>query len=391
VNQPAEALSRNAVVDRVTSRAWRDQQFRDLLFSRPVEALVQEFGYVPPGFERVSFQPREVDRLRLRQTPGGQSLLVRPKRGDRPLSVVTRQVFGQRELVVVFYTKRCQYQCTFCTLPATSAFSDVNGESIRAQLAAAFETAGSELGKLQQISLGNEGSILDERTFSEEQLDWVLSSCVALPSVRSLVLETRGEFVSEACLDRIIERIAPCKLTLKIGLESADERVREEILRKRMDLESFERTVVTMGRKGVALASYVLLKADPAHSDEEGKADALRTCVYLKELCRRAGTELTLRLNSMYCAEGSLWARWAEEQGWTPPSIFDLADVMIAAREDTVPVFAGLYDEGLSTRTGHYEARPDFQRWALDALERYNQTMDLSLLERVAAGRPSNP
>jgi hypothetical protein len=104
--------------------------------------------------------------------------------------------------------------------------------------------------------------------------------------------------------------------------------------------------------------------------------------------CAKHAVPLTLRINSMYKARDSLWARAADASGWRPPSIFDLATVMLAVQEEGVEVFAGLYDEGLATEDGHYEALPDFAAWALAGLEQYNQTGDLALLRGVAEGRP---
>lgn len=379
--------SRNGVISRVTTRAWHDEGFRTLLFDNPRAALRAEFGSVPEGFENAVFRPREVDRVIARRTRDGRRILVRPKRGDEPLSVVFRRVFCVPELIVVFYTKRCQYQCSFCTLPLTSAYSDVSLDDVKAQLDRALEFAGADVTTIGQISLGNEGSILDDRTFPREQLEYVLRTCAGLPAVEEIVLETRGEFVTERVLDDLLEWTVPGRLTLKIGLESADTDIREHVLRKRMDLEHFESVVQLLGRKGVGLASYVLIKADPGHSDEAGRADAIATCEYLKALCRDSGTRLTLRVNTMYRAENSIWATWAEQQRWTPPSIFDLAEVMRTVLDDGVRVYAGLSEEGLATPDGHYEVRDDFRQWALTALERYNQTGDISLLDAVATHR----
>ncbi|GAA2455888.1 hypothetical protein GCM10010191_88980 [Actinomadura vinacea] len=358
-----------------------------LLLSDPRAALVDEFGEVPEGFENAVFRPREVDRVISRATPSGHRLKVRPKRGDKPLSVVTRYFLGTPELVVVFYTKRCRYQCTFCTLPATSAYGDVPTESIQAQLKAALEFATQELPDIRMVSLGNEGSILDEETFSREQLRYALETCAALPSADEIVLETRAEFATEALLDELVELVSPKRLTLKIGLESADPQVRERILRKKMDLGGFERVVRSLGERDIGLASYVLVKADPSHSDTDGRADAIATCEYLKDLCKSSNTRLTLRVNSMYRAEGSLWSTWAESQGWTPPSLFDIAEVMYAVADEDVQVFAGLSEEGLATPGGHFEAREDFQPWALTALEEYNRSGKIDLLRQVATHR----
>jgi radical SAM enzyme (TIGR01210 family) len=112
----------------------------------------------------------------------------------------------------------------------------------------AFASVGDVLSSIEQISLGNEGSMLDHRTFSRDQLQYVLTTCAELRLVDAIVLETRPEFVTDRLLDEIQQCIAPCKLTLKIGLESADERIRESILRKRMDLDQFERMVCILGK-----------------------------------------------------------------------------------------------------------------------------------------------
>jgi radical SAM enzyme (TIGR01210 family) len=386
-DEPAGDLSRQTVIDRVTRRAWRDDDFRQLLLDDPSTALQTEFGCVPAGFETATFREREADRVISRRKGSVRHVVVRPKHGDEPLSVVVRDMLGAHEMIVVLYTKRCAYQCSFCTLPLASALSDVSFEDVKAQLERALAFAGDSTDSISQVSLCNEGSILDERTLPRDQLEHALRTCAALPRIRDVVLETRGEYVTESLIDDLRRWAAPAAVTLKIGLESADDRIREGILRKKMDLGQFEDVVDLLARKDVGLATYVLLKADPAHSDADGRADAIATCEYVKSLCRGGRPRLTLRVNPMYCAAGSPWARAAAKTGWTPPSIFDVAEVMRAVMTDDVRVFAGLSEEGLATKDGHYEARQDFEHWALDALARFNRTGNVDLLDSVARHR----
>ncbi|MPZ67570.1 MAG: hypothetical protein GEU83_19430 [Pseudonocardiaceae bacterium] len=379
--------ARQSLVHRLTTRAWHDEVYRELLFNDAHAAILDELGEVPHELRNVRFRRRPVDRARVRPTPRGRRLVVRPKYGDVPLSVVKRQVFGVTELIVVFYTRRCRYQCTFCTLPSTSALSDVPLDDIDKQVDVALDRAG-DLSGTRQVFLGNEGSILDARTFPREQLEHVLRRFGALPGVEEFVLETRAEFVTEELIDAILGWVLPARLSVKIGLESVDDHVRENVLRKRMDLDEFEAVVSLLGTRGVGLSSYVLVKADPHHSDEDGKRDALATCRYLTTLCRRTGTRLTLKVNSMYRAANSMWAGWAAASGWVPPSIFDLAEVLLGAAEEDVRVFAGLSEEGLATADGHYEVRSDFALWAQRALEEFNRTGDIALVRNVVARRP---
>jgi radical SAM enzyme (TIGR01210 family) len=375
-------------ISALTERAWRDEGFRSLLFSDPGRALADHFGEVPAALEGATFRPQPADRIRVRPGgSGGREITVRPQRGDQPISAYLRTTLGVPELVLALYTRRCRYHCTMCVLPRASARSLVAKADIARQVDAAFGLVARERSPIRRISLGNEGSPLDATTLPADHLEMVLRRCAAHAGVGSIVIETRGEFATEKVLDQVQSWIAPCDLTLKIGLESADEQIRQQILRKKMDLGAFERTVQLMGQRGIRLSSYVLLKASPWQNDAQGRADAIATCDYLKRLCRAAGVRLELRVNTMYRAEGSLWARWAAEAGWTPPSIFDLAEVLWHVAERGVDVFAGLSEEGLATADGHYPARPDYSPRAKELLERYNTTGDLTLLHEVATFR----
>jgi radical SAM enzyme (TIGR01210 family) len=368
----------------LTRRAWVDPDFAALLFSHPDRAMIAELGHVPPALAGVQFRRRETDRIRVRQDgPGRRIITVRPQHGDEPISAFTRVTLGVPELVIAFYTRRCQSQCTMCTLPQASAHSLVPKDGIARQLDFAFALLDGGF-PIQRVTIGNEGSPFDARTLPADHLKMILKRCAGHPGVQAIVIETRTEYATERVLDRIQEWAAPCDLTLKVGLESADHRIREDILRKRMDLGAFEETVSRMGRRGIALSAYVLLKADPEHTDAAGAADAISTCDYLKRLCRQTGTRLELYVNSMYRAKGSQWARWAANAGWTPPRIQDLAKVLWRVAEPGVAVRAGLSEEGLAAPGGHYDARPDYAPQVSELLHEYNRTGDLELLRAAA-------
>jgi archaeosine synthase beta-subunit len=385
--QLAAGLSRQDLISALTRRAWEDEGFRDVLVSDPARAMAETFGYVPDELAGKTFALRPVDRLKSRPNgKGGRDFSVRPKRGGEPLGVFTRTFLGVPELVIALYTKRCRYQCTFCVLPEGSALTLVGAEQIAHQVDAAFAMVARQQIAIRQISIGNEGSILDARTLPAEHLKMVLERCAAHPGVESIILETRAEFITEQALDRVEEAIGGCRLTLKVGLETADDHIRNDILGKRMDLGDFERAVKLIGARGHKLSSYILLKASPWHTDEQGRADAIATCEYLIRLCEAAGVPLQLRVNSMYRAEGSPWAKQAAAAGWTPPSVFDLARVMEAVARPGVEVYAGLSAEGLATPDGHFDSRPDYRPEAEELMERYNETGDYRLLPAVAAG-----
>jgi radical SAM enzyme (TIGR01210 family) len=354
--------------------------------------MIAAFGYVPPALAGKQFIRREADMIRVRNDgPGRRIITVRPQYGDKPISAFTRVTLGVPELVIAFYTMRCQDMgCTFCRLPEASARSLVPEEGIARQLDFSFALLDGGF-PIQRVSFGNEGSPLDHRALPADHLKMILQRCAGYPGVGHIVIETRTEYATEPVLDQIQRWAAPRDLTLKVGLESADDRIREGILRKRMDLGAFEETVGRMGRRRIGLSAYVLLKADPEHDDAAGVADAIRTCDYLKRLCHQTGTRLELYVNSMYRPEKGPWARRATKAGWTPPRIQDLARVLRQVAEPGVAVRAGLSEEGLSAPGGHYDAREDYSSEVRDLLAEYNRTGDLELLRGTAAYEEATP
>jgi len=386
-DQATVESQRRALVNRVAKRAWFDPEFRRLLFHNSAAALEHEFGEVPQLLTGVEFRATGVDRAYVRGKAGHRTFHVRPKRGDRPVSLVIRDFLGEREAVIVLYTKRCAYQCSFCTLPSVGSHSVVRLGEMAGQLVKAREFVEAFGEPVSRVALGNEGSLLDERTFPADQLRLTMNFAQALPGAREIIIETRPEFVDEATLARLRDWRGRCALSLKIGLESRDDHIREAILDKRMRLSDFESAVHRIATHGHSLECYVLLKSHPGHTDEEARAEAISTCDYVKRLCAIAAVPLTLRINSMYMAKGSRWARLARQSGWTPPSVFDIAEVMWAVRGTRVRVFAGVSEEGLSTADGHFESRADFEPWALRSLESFNAAGRMEDLAKVALHR----
>lgn len=199
----------HVLIDALTTRAWADPGFAEMLFSHPDRAMIAEFGQVPPALAGAQFRRREADRVRVRQDgPGRRIITVRSQHGDAPLSAFTRVTLGVPELVIAFYTRRCRSQCSMCTLPQASAHSLVPKDGIARQLDSAFALLDGGFA-IQRVTIGNEGSPLDARTLPAAHLAMILRRCAGHPGVREVVIETRAEYATERVLDRIQELGCP--------------------------------------------------------------------------------------------------------------------------------------------------------------------------------------
>lgn len=278
-----------------------------------------------------------------------------------PHFFLVRRFAGDNDLMIIFNSKRCRYQCDFCQLPAKSSRKWIAGEDLLAQFVHVIDETKHSLNILDRVSLGNEGSMLDVKTFDPEALQTIVRAIRHLPHVRTLILETRLEFVQAETLLHLASLAPHTQLGILTGFETHDESLREAVLRKREPLSVFEQGLDRVAQGNASLTAYVLFKPSPSMSDAEAYAEAERSIRYLEDQCQRRNIPLAIRLNPMYIAEGSKWAQRAKAQGgYVPPRLTDIIRLAETTIARGTPIYIGLSSEGLSGNAGSYKAREDY-------------------------------
>ena len=89
---------------------------------------------------------------------------------DRPHYFLHRTFLGDQDLLVIFNTKRCRYQCSFCQLPAKSSINWIPSSSIQEQFRYVLSELKHSLSVISRVTLANEGSVLDFTTFPDDAL-----------------------------------------------------------------------------------------------------------------------------------------------------------------------------------------------------------------------------
>jgi archaeosine synthase beta-subunit len=278
-----------------------------------------------------------------------------------PHFFLLRTFLGENDLLVILNTKRCRYQCAFCRLPAKSVRSWVPDSDVLAQFRFVAHEVRHALSIVDRVTLSNEGSVLDESTLGGLALREIMSAIAVMRRVRRIELETRLEFARPDVLLRLQELVPRAVLGILTGFETRSPRIRDEILMKRESLPMFLAGLDNVQRAGAALTAYVLFKPDPDMSDTEARTEAAETIEFLAEECDKRRVDLTVRLNPMYRADGSRWARRANATtGYQPPRLTDVMEVAEQATSMGVKVYIGLSAEGLAGDSGTYQARDDY-------------------------------
>ena len=98
-------------------------------------------------------------------------------------------------LFVVFYTQACRWnRCLGCNLPSKMSLSHVDYKAIIGQIDHLFcnPEVVSRAGEIRKLIVSNNGSVLDEATFSSTALMYLLAKVnLTLPNLEVLNLETR--------------------------------------------------------------------------------------------------------------------------------------------------------------------------------------------------------
>jgi archaeosine synthase beta-subunit len=291
-----------------------------------------------------------------------------------------RDFLGRKDLVVSFYTEKCQFECSYCALPQRSANAPVSVEALNGQIDWVLDKYRDEAPAIGQLSFGNEGSALDPRRFYPQSLHYLLERAKEFVNLEVLSIETRPEYVREPVLRDVLQRTHAKKIDVTIGVETQDDGIRE-LLNKKMSRKLIEDRIAVCGELGVRLTSYVMVKPAPGMTEEQGIADSLATIEYLAEQCGRRGVELVIYLTPTYIAMGSELSRTTKAEDYLPPTIQSVLTVIVKGRQYGVPIYTGLWSEELAEEGNDFRGRGGYDPQIRKAILRFNRTNDFAHLE----------
>jgi len=288
-------------------------------------------------------------------------------------------------LFVVFYTKTCQWnQCLGCNLPSMVSEHHVSFHHIMKQVDHVFENVLDDEKKtsLKKIIISNNGSILDEDTFSTTALLYFLAKMnISCSNVHTLTIETRPEYVDFAELEVMARALAegdiPTKLEIAIGFEAFDDELRNVHFKKGLNLDVFETFVSLVSKHYFTLKTYFMLKPVPGISESDAIEDIKKGIDYLDALARKKGIEINMHLNPTYAAKGTPLADAFVDGSFVPPKLESVVDIIRHAKGKSISLFIGLYDEGLAVPGGSFVREGD--EGLVERLEEFNRNQNFDL------------
>lgn len=210
-------------------------------------------------------------------------LKARPRKNavdpDRPYAFLVepeRAASGEVvDVATVFLTNReCPFRCLMCDLWKNTTDHSVPAGAIPRQIDYALE----RLPKAQHIKLYNSGNFFDPKAIHRADFPAIAERINGFDTV---IVENHPRLCTEKCVE-FRDLLAGPTLEIALGLETIHPEVLPA-LNKQMTLDDFARAVEFLLREGIAVRSFILLKA-PFLTEEEGVEWALRSIEYAQGL-----------------------------------------------------------------------------------------------------------
>ncbi len=295
---------------------------------------------------------------------------------------------GGKRLMFCFRTAGCVYArevapCTGCAFPYGSTWGVAVPE---ADLIEQFDSvvAGVDFAArgIVELDVYNQGSFFNDREIPPPVRDHLYRTASAAPGLEELLVESRAEDLDPEKLARMRAGVPAKRLTVGIGLESANARIRETLLGKGLTLEGFETALDRLAGHDIGVLAYMLFK--PAGVGEaEAIADAEKTAAWLFEAARRRGMRAVASLQPAFVQKGTELWRLHRQGLWRPPWLWSVVEAVRRMAVHGGPISVGTsQDDPPPTawrgNCGRCDAR--FEA-ALDAFQRSSDPGDLDGLD----------
>ncbi len=220
--------------------------------------------------------------------------------------------------VVIFATRGCSWAqrsgCTMCGYGNDSAGTAVSAADLEQQLQTALRDYHGE----PLVKIFNSGSFLDEDEIPLPARKALLS---AFTNATKISVESRPEYVTEKTLMHIQEILGARQFEIGIGLETANDVVRDKAINKGFSFAQYKTAASLLKKHRVSVKTYVLVKP-PFLTEHEALEDTLETI--------RAVAPMTdiISLNPVNVQRHTLVEHLWHRDEYRPPWLWTLVDAL---------------------------------------------------------------
>ena len=271
-----------------------------------------------------------------------------------------------KSLTIILRTVGCQWRkCTMCSFWQEAA--DVTQADVLAQLESALRTRPDEEFILKIFT---SGSFLDEREIANETRKEMAAMLKERTDLRKLIVETRPEFVNAA---KIEDLQGVAHLELAIGLETADDFIRLNYIKKGFSFDDYRNAAKIVLDCDATVKTYLLLKP-PFVSERKAIEDVIKSAELV------ANYSSTISLNLCNIQKYAPVENWWKRGYYRPPWLWSAVEAIKAIKQRNFVVMSDPVGAGYKRGPHNCDL---CDREITNAIKRFNVTQDLRVLERL--------
>jgi len=245
------------------------------------------------------------------------------------------------------------------------------------------------LASISHLVLYNSGSVLNPREMPPESLDEILAFARSLPAVHVISLDSREAYIRPSALRRVLQCLGEgYDVRPILGIETADDRIRNQILQKAMPRTAIARVFRDLGQvagergmESIGLDVNIVI-AGPGTTSETAVDDAVATARFALSSGFEHGVKVDLNLHQYYAGHrGS--TRFPDHPrcslATAVRAISKIAGLVRSMAADS-SLFIGWQDEGHDLEREEREREIHRARTAFD---RFNQTNDPAAFDAI--------
>ncbi len=266
--------------------------------------------------------------------------------------------------VVILPSTGCKHaMCVMC-----GYIYDCPREIKQQEILEEFRKALENLGNIEYLKIFTSGSFLDKREIKAETIKRIVEE-INKRKIRRVQIESRPEFVTEENLE--IFKDLKAELEIGIGLETADDFIRNEIINKGFSFKDFLNAVNMCREHGIKVKAYLLLKP-PFLTEKEAIEDVKNSIKKIEKIVDRVS------VNPMNVQKGTLVEVLWKKGEYRPPWLWSVVEVL---KMETKAFLMSKPTAGGLIRGAHNCFKCD--REVLRAIEKFNLTQDRKVFDEV--------
>lgn len=212
--------------------------------------------------------------------------------------------------------------CTMCGFP--QKVKDIGKNFTKKNLISLYHTAEIITLKNKPLILTtyNAGSFINNNEIPLEVQKEICKRVKNHPTIQTLLIESRAEFVTEKTIKPLKEILGNKNLIIAIGLEAQDDKIRNIYIHKGLSKETYEKAIKIIKEIGAKSSTYVFIK--PIFlSEKEAVEEAVKTARYAFE----CGTD-EVNFESAFIQPNTPMEEMYKQKKFTPPWLWSIIEVI---------------------------------------------------------------